>query len=86
VRRSGAALAALGSLIAFVAALFLRLDAAYGPFNLSLHPSDWTVVWELYRHGQIAPAVVAQGAGLGVAAAAVPWLLFAVALRRRGAR
>jgi hypothetical protein len=83
--RPGAWLAGAGSATIFVAALFLRLDAAYGPLNLSLDPGDWTVLWELLRHGQIAPRVVAEGAALG-AAAAGPWVLYALGARRRGKR
>lgn len=74
-RRAG--LAALASAVAFALAFFLRLDAAYGPFNLSLGRSDWTVLWELWRHGQIASDVVLQAVVLGAAAAAVPWLVVA---------
>jgi hypothetical protein len=89
-RRGGAWLAAAGSLATFAAAFYLRLDAAYGPFNLSFHPSDWpadwTVVWELWRHGQIASDIVGQGAGLGAAAAGVPWVVFGLLTRRRGTR
>ena len=82
-RRAGAGLAAAGSVAAFAAAFFLRLHAAYGPFNLSADPGDWTVLWELWRHGQIATPVVAQGVGLGVAAAAIPWLVVGLARRPR---
>lgn len=84
-RRTEAALAAAGSAAAVGAALFLRLRAAYGPFNLSTNPADWMVLWELLRHGQIAASVVLQGLGLGLALAAVPWLVFGLA-RRRGRR
>ncbi len=66
-----------------MARFFLRMNAVYGPFNLSFHPSDWTVVWELWRHGQIAPRVVVQSAVLGVAAGAVPWVVFWLLPRRR---
>lgn len=85
-RRGKAWLAAAGSVAAFVAAFFLRMNAAYGPFNLSFHPGDWTVVWELWRHGQIATRIVVQSAGLGAAAAAVPWMVFGLLTRRRGKR
>lgn len=84
-RRRGAWLAGAGSVAAFAAAFFLRMNAAYGPFNLSAHPSDWTVIWELWRHGQITSRIVLQGAGLGAAAAAVPWMAFGL-LTRRGTR
>ena len=83
-RRSAAWVAAIGSVAAFVAACFLRMNAEYGPFNLSFHPSDWTLLWELFRHGQIAPRVGLQSAGLGAAAALVPWIAFALLTRRRG--
>ena len=83
-RRGEAWLTAAASAAAFAAALYLRLDAAYGPFNLSWHAGDWTVLWELLRHGQIAPRIVVQGTGLGAVAAAVPWVLFALLNRRRG--
>ena len=86
MRRAGACLVAAASVAAFAAAVFLRMDAAYGPFNLSADPADWTIVWELWSHGQIGSGVVAQGALLGVAAAAVPWLAFALLSRRRSAR
>jgi hypothetical protein len=77
-------LAAAASVAAFVLALYLRLNAAYGPFNLSWHPGDWMVLWELWRHGQIAGPIVAEGTALGAAAAAIPWLI--LALGRRGRR
>ncbi|HEY7602135.1 MAG TPA: hypothetical protein VIB60_06485 [Methylomirabilota bacterium] len=64
---------------------FLRMSAAYGPLHLSLHPGDWTVLWELWRHGQIATRVVGESALLGAAAAAVPWALLALS-RRPGGR
>ena len=82
-RRGATGLAAAGSAVAFALALYLRLNAAYGPFNLSSNPSDWTVLWELWRNGQIAQNVVAQGAALGAAAAAVPWVIL-WRRRRRG--
>jgi len=85
-RRGGAWLATAGSAAAFAAAFFLRMNAAYGPLNLSFHPGDWTVVWELWRHGQIASRIVVQSAGLGAAAAAVPWMVFGLLIRRRGTR
>jgi hypothetical protein len=62
------------------------MDAAYGPLRLSAHPSDWTVVWELFAHGQIEPRIVAESAALGAVAAAVPWMLFALLSRKRQAR
>jgi hypothetical protein len=62
------------------------MNAAYGPFNLSLHPDDWLVLWELWRLGQIAPRIVVQSLVLGVAAAAVPWAVFGLLARRRPAR
>jgi hypothetical protein len=87
VRRRGRVwLAAAGSAVAFVVGLYLRLDAAYGPFNLSWRPGDWTVLWELLRHSQIAPGIVAEGVALGAGAAAVPWailVLWALRARRR---
>jgi hypothetical protein len=93
VRRRGPVwLWAAGSAAAFVVAFYLRLDAAYGPFNLSWRAGDWTVLWELLRHGQIAPAIVAESLALGAAAAAVPWAiiglwaLWALRARRRGTR
>jgi len=82
-RRAGAWLAGASSVVAFAAACFLRMNAAYGPFNLSLHPYDWMVLWDLWRFGQIAPRVVVQSAVLGAAAAAVPWVVFGLLQRRR---
>jgi hypothetical protein len=82
--RGRAWLPAAGSAVAFAAAFYLRLNAAYGPFNLSWHPTDWTVLWELMGHGQIAPRILVQGALLGAAVAAVPWVIFALRTRRRG--
>lgn len=77
-------LAAVPSGAAFAVAFVLRLDAAYGPFNLSASPSDWQVLWELWQHGQIARRVVIEAALLGAAAGLVPWaVLGAVAARRR---
>ena len=73
-------------MVAFAAAFFLRMNAAYGPFNPSFHPGDWTVVWELWRHGQIAARIVVQSAVLGAAAAAVPWMVFGLLTRRREQR
>jgi hypothetical protein len=81
-RRTGAWLAAAGSVVAFGVAVYLRMSAAYGPFRLSVEPEDWRVLWELLRHGQIAPQVVLECAALGVAAAALPWLCLALAGRR----
>jgi hypothetical protein len=71
---------------AFGAAIFVRMSAAYGPFNLSTRPADWMVLWELLRHGQIAASVALQSLALGLVAAAVPWLLVRLAGRRRGPR
>jgi len=85
-RRGKAWLAAAGSVAAFVAAFVLRMNAAYGPFNLSFHPDDWMVLWELWRLGQIAPRIVVQSAALGVTAAAVPWVVFGLLTRRRPTR
>ena len=62
------------------------MRAAYGPLNLSMDPGDWAVLWELLRHGQIAPRVVLESAALGAAAAAVPWLVLGLGARRRGPR
>jgi hypothetical protein len=76
--RAGAWLAAAGSLVAFGAAVFWRMDAAYGPLHLTGHPGDWQVLWELLAHGQIAPRVVLEGVMLGAGAAALPWLVRAV--------
>ena len=80
-RRGGTLLAAAVSVAAFVLVFFLRMNAAYGPFRLSADPSDWTVLWELFRHGQITPRVVAESAGLGIAAAVVPWIVRGLARR-----
>jgi hypothetical protein len=68
---------------AFGAAVFLRMNAVYGPFNLSARPGDWQVLGELLAHGQIAPRVVLESVALGAGAAAVPWLVRALAARRR---
>ena len=81
--RAGRAwLATSASLIAFVVVFFLRLNAAYGPFNLSIHPRDWPgdamVLWELQQNGQISLGIVLEGAVLGAAVAGLPW----IALRR----
>ena len=81
-RRARAVVAALASVAAFVAAVFLRMNAAYGPFNLSADLADWTVLWELLMSGQIAGLVVAEAAALGVLAAAVPWAVLALATLR----
>jgi hypothetical protein len=82
--RGGVWLAGAGSVAAFVLAFFLRMRAAYGPLHLSLDPGDWTVLWELWRHGQIATRVVGEGVAVGAAAAAVPWALHGLTRRRRG--
>jgi hypothetical protein len=62
------------------------MHAAYGPFTLSSDPGDWAVLWELLQHGQIARGVVLESVALGMVAAAVPWLAFGLAARRRGRR
>jgi hypothetical protein len=85
-RRAGTWLAALASAAAFGAAVFLRMRAAYGPFNLSIDPGDWAVLWELLRHGQIASRVVLESAALGAMAAAVPWLVLGLTGGRRERR
>jgi hypothetical protein len=82
-RRAGAWLTAAGSAVAFGVAAYLRMRAAYGPFRLSAEPGDWRVLGELLRHGQIAPRVLLECAALGIAAAALPWLCYALAGRRR---
>ena len=84
-RRWGVAVAAAGSVAAFCGGFFVRMNAAYGPFNLSARPGDWAVLWELWRHGQIASGVVAEAVGLAAAAATVPWVLRAL-LARPGQR
>jgi len=84
-RATAAALAAAASAIAFAAAVYARMNAAYGPLNLSLDPSDWIVLWELLRYGQIRSGVVAQSAVVGVAAAIIPWAAFVLWIRRRRA-
>jgi hypothetical protein len=68
-------LTVLTSAAAFCLGFYLQLNAAYGPFNLSWHPGDWLVLWELWRAGQIAPQVVIQAGWLGLAAAAIPWVI-----------
>ena len=78
-RRSGARLAAAGSAVAFGAGVFLRMNAAYGPFKLSVRPGDWMVLWELLRHQQIAAGVVWESVLLGTLVALVPWLVFGLA-------
>ena len=74
--RRGAWLAA-ASAAAFAAAFYLRMNAAYGPLSVSPDPRDWILLWELLRYGQIAPRVVMESAGLGAAAAVLPWLAYA---------
>jgi hypothetical protein len=68
-----AGLAAIASAIAFAAAVYLRMNAAYGPLHLSLRPGDWLILWELWQLGQIAPRIVAESIALGLVAAALPW-------------
>jgi hypothetical protein len=82
-RRTGAGLAAAASVVAFAAGAFLRMNAAYGPFNLSGRPGDWMVLWELLRHQQIAAGVVWESILIGTLGALVPWLLFGLSARRR---
>ena len=77
-------LAVAGSVVTFAVALFLRMNRAYGPFNLSANPGDWQVLWELLRHQQIDARVVLEGVALGLLAALVPWLLLRLADGRRG--
>jgi hypothetical protein len=83
VRNAGVAAA---SAVLFGVAFFLRMDSAYGPLNLTLDPRDWTVLWELFRYGQIATAVVVESAVLAVAAAVAPWILVALLARVRQRR
>ena len=83
MKRAGAWLTAAGSVAAFAAAFYLRMNWAYGPLNLSPHPGDWALLWELWRQGQIAPRIVLEGAALGSAAATVPWIVAALLARRR---
>jgi hypothetical protein len=85
-RRDGAWLAAAGSAAAFLLVFFLRINAAYGPFTLSVHAGDWTLLWELWRQGQIASGVVTDSLALGAVAAAVPWLALGLLTRRRPRR
>jgi hypothetical protein len=82
-RRTGVRLAAVGSVAGFAAAAHWRLDAAYGPLRLSADPGDWMVLWELFRHGQIAGRVVLESVAVGTAAAVVPWLVLGLTRRRR---
>jgi hypothetical protein len=82
--RKGVWLAGAGSVVAFALAFFLRMSAAYGPLNLSVDPADWAVLWELWRHGQIASRVVGEGVVLGTAAAAVPWAVLVLSRPRGG--
>ena len=84
--RAASWLVAAAGVVAFGAAFFLRMDAAYGPLQLSLDPSDWIVLWELLSHGQIAVRVVVESAGVGVAAGAVPWLVLGLVRRASRAR
>lgn len=81
--RLPASLAVISSVVAFAVALFLRMNQAYGPFNLSVNPGDWQVLWELLRHQQIDARVVLEGVALGLLAALVPWLLLRLADGRR---
>jgi hypothetical protein len=85
-RRTGAWLAAAGSVAAFATAVFLRMSAAYGPFNLSAHADDWRVLWELLTYGQIAARVVVEGVALGALAAGIPWVIFGGTIGRRRRR
>ena len=85
-RRGMVWLAGVASAAAFVVTFYLRMNAVYGPLNLSVHLDDWLVIWELLRHGQIALRVVVQSAVLGVAAAAVPWVVVGLATRWRQTR
>jgi hypothetical protein len=41
------------------------------------------VLWELFRHGQIAGRVVLESVAVGTAAAVVPWLVLGLTRRRR---
>jgi hypothetical protein len=76
-------LATATSVAAFAGTLFLRMDRAYGPFNLSARPGDWQVLWELLRHQQIDGRVVLEGVALGLLAALVPWVLLRLSAGRR---
>lgn len=74
-RRFGMPATVAASLLLFLAGLYLRLRAAYGPFNLSLRPGDWIVLWELLRTGQVSTRVLLEGGLVGLLLAGVPWLL-----------
>ena len=60
----------------FALIAFVRMDAAYGPFNLSPHLTDWVVVWELLRYGQMSVRVVMESAAAGAVGALLPWLIY----------
>jgi hypothetical protein len=75
-------LAAAGSVAAFGVASFVRMNQAYGPFNLSARPADWQVLWELLSHQQIDGRIVLESVALGLLAALVPWLLLRFAVGR----
>jgi hypothetical protein len=82
--RAATGIAAIASVAAFAAGVFVRMNAAYGPLNLSLDPTDWRLLVDLLRMGQIATRVVLESALLGIAAAAVPWLALLAFRRIRG--
>ena len=68
---------------AFAVALFLRMNQAYGPVNLSARPGDWQVLWELLHHQQISGRIVLEGVALALLVGLVPWLLLGFATGRR---
>lgn len=59
--------------VCFAAGFYLRMNAAYGPLNLSLRPEDWLVLWELFQTGQISTRVLLESLAAGTAGALIPW-------------
>lgn len=68
---------AIASLFLFLLGIYVRMHAAYGPFNLSLRAGDWLVLWELFQTGQVSNRILLESVLAGLAFALVPWVIYA---------
>lgn len=82
--RSGApaVIAGVLTLPLFAAGFYLRMNAAYGPLNLSLYREDWVLLWDLFRYGQVSSRVTMESAAAGAFLAVLPWAGVWAARRR----
>lgn len=75
--RLGLATLVVASVLAFGVGFYLRMNAAYGPFNLTARPADWVVLWDLLVHGQMSTRVLLESTAAGLLAATLLWFLSA---------